>query len=108
LHRAIDKIRENYQIDWKSKEMRTRQRAVALYFIDKVIQNLPKIESFYLSIYFSLHFGLEMKKMKMKQILWVVVHYVLNMLNYSIKSMALERMLLSLIFSAKIVSGKYQ
>ncbi len=51
MHRAIDKIRENYQIDWKSKEMRTRQRAVALYFIDKVIQNLPKnriILSFYL------------------------------------------------------------
>ena len=38
LHRIIDKIRENYQIDWKSKEMKIRQRAVALYFIDKVIQ----------------------------------------------------------------------
>ncbi|CAF0855221.1 unnamed protein product [Rotaria sordida] len=36
LHRIIDKIRENYQIDWKSKEMRIRQRAVALYFIDKL------------------------------------------------------------------------
>ncbi|CAF0773645.1 unnamed protein product [Rotaria sordida] len=36
LHRVIDKIRENYQIDWKSKEMRIRQRAVALYFIDKL------------------------------------------------------------------------
>jgi len=36
LHRNIDKIRENYQIDWKSKEMRIRQRAVALYFIDKL------------------------------------------------------------------------
>ena len=36
LHRVIDTIRENYQIDWKSKEMRIRQRAVALYFIDKV------------------------------------------------------------------------
>lgn len=36
LHRVIDKIRENYQVDWKSKEMRIRQRAVALYFIDKL------------------------------------------------------------------------
>ncbi|CAF0898140.1 unnamed protein product [Adineta ricciae] len=36
LHRVIDTIRENYQIDWKSKEMRIRQRAVALYFIDKL------------------------------------------------------------------------
>lgn len=36
LHRVIDKIRETYQIDWKNKEMRIRQRAVALYFIDKV------------------------------------------------------------------------
>ena len=36
LHRIIDKIRESYQVDWKSKEMRIRQRAVALYFIDKV------------------------------------------------------------------------
>ncbi|CAF1070161.1 unnamed protein product [Adineta steineri] len=36
LHKIIDKIRENYQIDWKSKEMRIRQRAVALYFIDKL------------------------------------------------------------------------
>ncbi|CAF0725278.1 unnamed protein product [Adineta ricciae] len=36
LHRIIDKIRENYQMDWKSKEMKIRQRAVALYFIDKL------------------------------------------------------------------------
>ena len=36
LHRIIDTIRDSYQIDWKSKEMRIRQRAVALYFIDKV------------------------------------------------------------------------
>ncbi|CAF0777343.1 unnamed protein product [Adineta steineri] len=36
LHRVIDKIRDSYQIDWKSKEMRIRQRAVALYFIDKL------------------------------------------------------------------------
>ncbi|CAF0772272.1 unnamed protein product [Didymodactylos carnosus] len=36
LHRVIDKIRANYQADWKSKEMRIRQRAVALYFIDKL------------------------------------------------------------------------
>ena len=36
LHRCVDKIRANYIEDWKSKEMRIRQRAVALYFIDKV------------------------------------------------------------------------
>ena len=34
---CVDKIRENYKEDWKSKEMRIRQRAVALYFIDKVL-----------------------------------------------------------------------
>ncbi|KOX76410.1 DNA topoisomerase 1 [Melipona quadrifasciata] len=32
----IDKIRAEYREDWKSKEMRIRQRAVALYFIDKL------------------------------------------------------------------------
>lgn len=36
LHRYIDKIRENYIEDWKSKEMKVRQRAVAIYFIDKL------------------------------------------------------------------------
>lgn len=36
LHKCVDKIREQYRLDWKSKEMRIRQRAVALYFIDKV------------------------------------------------------------------------
>jgi len=36
LHKCIDKIRENYKEDWKSKEMRIRQRAVALYFIDRL------------------------------------------------------------------------
>ena len=37
LHKCVDKIRANYVEDWKSKEMRIRQRAVALYFIDKVM-----------------------------------------------------------------------
>ena len=32
----IDKIRADYQNDWTSKEMRVRQRGVALYFIDKL------------------------------------------------------------------------
>ena len=32
----IAKIREDYTVDFKSKEMRVRQRAVALYFIDKL------------------------------------------------------------------------
>lgn len=36
LHKCIDKIRENYRSDWKAKEMRVRQRAVALYFIDRL------------------------------------------------------------------------
>jgi len=36
LHKCVDKIRATYQDDWKSKEMRIRQRAVALYFIDKL------------------------------------------------------------------------
>ncbi|KAK4879023.1 hypothetical protein RN001_007169 [Aquatica leii] len=36
LHKSIDKIRTEYRDDWKSKEMRIRQRAVALYFIDKL------------------------------------------------------------------------
>ena len=36
LHKCIDRIREQYYADFKSKEMRIRQRAVALYFIDKL------------------------------------------------------------------------
>ena len=36
LKGCIDKIREEYMADMKSKEMRIRQRAVALYFIDKL------------------------------------------------------------------------
>lgn len=36
LHKCIDKIRDNYRADWKAKEMRVRQRAVALYFIDRL------------------------------------------------------------------------
>ena len=36
LKGCIDKIRDEYMADMKSKEMRIRQRAVALYFIDKL------------------------------------------------------------------------
>lgn len=36
LLKHIDKIRATYRDEWKSKEMRIRQRAVALYFIDKL------------------------------------------------------------------------
>ncbi|XP_072936900.1 DNA topoisomerase I, mitochondrial isoform X1 [Epargyreus clarus] len=36
LHKCIDKIRETYRADWKAKEMSVRQRAVALYFIDRL------------------------------------------------------------------------
>ncbi|PKU31580.1 hypothetical protein llap_18116 [Limosa lapponica baueri] len=35
LKKCVDKIRNQYREDWKSKEMKVRQRAVALYFIDK-------------------------------------------------------------------------
>jgi len=35
LHRIIDNIRENYH-KWDSTDMKTKQRAVALYFTDKV------------------------------------------------------------------------
>ena len=36
LKNKIDKIRSDYVADFKSKEMRVRQRSVALYFIDKL------------------------------------------------------------------------
>uniref|UniRef100_A0A182R3P5 DNA topoisomerase I n=1 Tax=Anopheles funestus TaxID=62324 RepID=A0A182R3P5_ANOFN len=36
LLKHIDRIRETYREEWKSKEMRIRQRAVAMYFIDKL------------------------------------------------------------------------
>uniref|UniRef100_A0A803SVZ3 DNA topoisomerase I n=2 Tax=Anolis carolinensis TaxID=28377 RepID=A0A803SVZ3_ANOCA len=36
LKKCVDRIRNQYREDWKSKEMRVRQRAVALYFIDKL------------------------------------------------------------------------
>lgn len=36
LKNKVANIREVYRADWKSKEMRLRQRAVALYFIDKL------------------------------------------------------------------------
>lgn len=36
LKDSVDEIRRQYKDDWKSKEMRIRQRAVAVYFIDKL------------------------------------------------------------------------
>ncbi|XP_067834807.1 DNA topoisomerase I, mitochondrial-like isoform X3 [Heptranchias perlo] len=36
LKDRINAIRTQYRVDWKSREMKTRQRAVALYFIDKL------------------------------------------------------------------------
>ena len=36
LKSCVERLRTQYREDWKSKEMRIRQRAVALYFIDKV------------------------------------------------------------------------
>ena len=37
LKKKIGGIRETYRADMKAKEMKIRQRAVALYFIDKVL-----------------------------------------------------------------------
>ncbi|XP_077022723.1 DNA topoisomerase I, mitochondrial isoform X2 [Tamandua tetradactyla] len=36
LKGVVGKIRAQYRADWKSREMKKRQRAVALYFIDKL------------------------------------------------------------------------
>ncbi|KAF5924776.1 hypothetical protein HPG69_014819 [Diceros bicornis minor] len=36
LKGVVDEIRSQYRADWKSREMKKRQRAVALYFIDKL------------------------------------------------------------------------
>uniref|UniRef100_A0A6M2E0L8 DNA topoisomerase I n=1 Tax=Xenopsylla cheopis TaxID=163159 RepID=A0A6M2E0L8_XENCH len=36
LAKCIEKIRETYIAEWKAKEMKIRQRAVALYFIDRL------------------------------------------------------------------------
>ncbi|XP_062314402.1 DNA topoisomerase 1 [Osmerus eperlanus] len=36
LKKCVDRLRAQYREDWKSKEMRIRQRSVALYFIDKL------------------------------------------------------------------------
>ncbi|KAI1285293.1 DNA topoisomerase 1 [Halotydeus destructor] len=36
LDKVIDQIREDYMEDWKAREMVRRQRAVALYFIDRL------------------------------------------------------------------------
>ncbi|XP_055355453.1 DNA topoisomerase I, mitochondrial-like [Paramacrobiotus metropolitanus] len=36
LKSKVDDIRATYRSDWKSKQMQARQRAVALYFIDKL------------------------------------------------------------------------
>uniref|UniRef100_A0A8C3T2H2 DNA topoisomerase I n=2 Tax=Chelydra serpentina TaxID=8475 RepID=A0A8C3T2H2_CHESE len=36
LKGVVSKIRSQYRADWKSREMKKRQRSVALYFIDKL------------------------------------------------------------------------
>lgn len=36
LKENVHRIREEYQADWKSHEMKVRQRGVAMYFIDKL------------------------------------------------------------------------
>ena len=74
LAKSIDKIREDYRNDWKSKEMRIRQRAVAMYFIDKVSSKLnlvccpllfkDTIHSMFVN--YSLRSELVMKRMKIR------------------------------------------
>ena len=46
LHTMVDKIRAQYHEDFKAKEMRLRQRAVALYFIDKVNSSLGRLQTY--------------------------------------------------------------
>lgn len=43
LKSCVDNIRDQYRSDLKSRQMSTRQRAVALYFIDKVWYKWDKI-----------------------------------------------------------------
>jgi len=48
LAKKIEQIRENYTRDFKSTEKRVQQRAVAMYFIDKVAilqLSIPYVES---------------------------------------------------------------
>ncbi|KAK7810995.1 hypothetical protein U0070_024173 [Myodes glareolus] len=40
LKKCVDNIRNQCREDWKPKEMKVRQRAVALYFTEKVFKNL--------------------------------------------------------------------
>jgi len=89
--------------------MRIRQRAVALYFIDKVnIIRKSKLQYFSFSFPLSSLFVLVTKKTKMKPTQSVVVHYVLNMSNYTIESKVLVKILSNLIFLVKIALGKIQ
>ena len=37
LKEEVETIRRRYRVDWKDREMKNRQRGVALYFIDKVL-----------------------------------------------------------------------
>ena len=37
LKEKVETIRRRYIEDWKDREMKNRQRGVALYFIDKVL-----------------------------------------------------------------------
>ncbi len=89
--------------------MRIRQRAVALYFIDKVnLIRKRKVPYFSLLFPLSSLFVLVTKKTKMKPTQSVVVHYVLNMSNYTIESTVLVKTSSNLIFLVKIASGKIQ
>nr|XP_014352319.1 PREDICTED: DNA topoisomerase 1-like [Latimeria chalumnae] len=48
LKDVVAQIRSEYRHDWKSREMKNRQRAVALYFIDKVQGKLQVFKNLHL------------------------------------------------------------
>lgn len=81
LKNKINKIRDTYTAEWKSKEMRIRQRAVALYFIDKLALRAGKFNcsknsrNFFLSHDYNQQVT---RKTRIKQIQSVVVHFVMS------------------------------
>jgi len=79
LKKCVKKIRKDYEADFKAKEMVKRQRAVALYFIDKL----------------ALRAGNERKKVKL-QIQLVVVLCVMSILSYTMRRMARSMLLISI------------
>ena len=94
----VEKIRDNYKEDWKSKEMKIRQRAVALYFIDKVCSSFRlAFDLLTLSIFWnSWRWEQVTKKMKIKPTLLVAARCALSTLHCMSRKME-NRMSLYLI-----------